>query len=687
MFSIFLASLSSLMLKILGLIQKHGYISKSSLAEEKGSSLGVDENSVLFESCLVAKNSKCQILSANNVSGFLEEPKAVGFVVQELFVGSDNFIVRSDQIIGSEIMGFVEEKIEELDQGSEKTEGYDQESETTEDFEQESNFSSPFYFKLLNPSFSANQESSSEMEKIISLEGVCGEKEKEEEEEEEEETNFRAEGKMEDEEFSYEIELIPSSHSSSLDQESDAHQKMEKYDSLNWMSSFLEEADESKSSLLDVNHENKATFDDDDDDEFLEMEPQSVKPSDDLDLERESDSSSLPSCVDANISSQQKCWDSDDEDDGLDVLSQHQNLVQQMKMELKSCRIRGLPTISEDSETPKMIEDLKPLEIDHKIGYKDVMDGIQRFYKSYTEKMRKLDILNYQTSQAISFLQLKETEAFTAGKKRANSVLPRFLAGKVRRVYADPMHKTISELHHDLEVVYVGQMCLSWEILWWLDARARELLEHDGEGRHSYNRTAEELQQFQVLVQRFMEDEQFEGRRNGNYVRSRCMIRSLLQVPTIKDDCAKTKEREERDDVITLEMLVGIISETMVIFQEFVFGDKKVTNCGGLIAKVDAQQHGLLLLEVVSSLGKKGRRMKEQMRGEKCIVRKLRKHQERGLDREMMEVQVDLRLVSRVLNMSRLTGDHLLWCQKKLNNVNFVGKKLRRDTCFLLFPC
>ncbi|KAG6391715.1 hypothetical protein SASPL_149473 [Salvia splendens] len=105
-------------------------------------------------------------------------------------------------------------KMEEFDQVSEKTEEYDQASVKTEDFEQESNFSSPFYFKLLNPSFSFNQESSLEMEKIVSLEGVCGEKEEE---------DFRAEGKMVDEEFCYEIELIPDSHSSSLDRESDAH--------------------------------------------------------------------------------------------------------------------------------------------------------------------------------------------------------------------------------------------------------------------------------------------------------------------------------------------------------------------------------------------------------------------------------------------------------------------------------
>ncbi|KAG6430474.1 hypothetical protein SASPL_108543 [Salvia splendens] len=100
----------------------------------------------------------------------------------------------------------------------------------------------------------------------------------------------------------------------------------------------------------------------------------------------------------------------------------------------KSCRIRGLPTISEDSETPEMIEDLRPLEIDHKIGFKEVIDGIQRFYQSYTNEMRKRDILNYRASHAAScFLQLKETKPFTAGKTRADFGLPRFLAGKGRR--------------------------------------------------------------------------------------------------------------------------------------------------------------------------------------------------------------------------------------------------------------
>lgn len=138
-------------------------------------------------------------------------------------------------------------------------------------------------------------------------------------------------------------------------------------------------------------------------------------------------------------------------------------------------------------------------------------------------------------THVVGFLHLKECEAFASFKKRVNPLLPKILAGKVRRVYADPMHKSIEEMNRDLEVVYVGQMCLSWEILWWLDARTRELLDYEEvEGSHSYNHAFEEFQQFQVLVQRFMEDELFKGRRHENYVKSRSIIRSLLQVPIIK---------------------------------------------------------------------------------------------------------------------------------------------------------
>lgn len=395
--------------------------SKSSLAEENGSNFSekrsqlddeenlelqsdkddsnaTTESSVLLQSGLVTKNSKCQVISGENLSGFLEEPKAVRFVVEELFVGSDYVVSSGDQTLGSETCDknyLSEQNLEE------NPEEFDQESEL-----------SPFYFKLLNASFSTTireetRENLAEMENI-------SEKGKEEESEF---CDFRVEGMngLEDEDFAYEVELIPSSHSSSLvaHQESDANgddgistipQEIEKNDSDNWMSSFLDQTDHPKSDDLD-GRSSCEQVEEDLEDEYIEFEPQESASSScaDADQSKESRGQNTMQTQDSSKEGQ-NCWDSDSDcdEDEPDVLSEHQHLVQQMKMELKNCRIRGLPTISEESETPKMIEDLRPLQIDHKIGYKDVMEGIHKFYKSYTEKMRKLDILNYQTSHAIS---------------------------------------------------------------------------------------------------------------------------------------------------------------------------------------------------------------------------------------------------------------------------------------------
>lgn len=102
--------------------------------------------------------------------------------------------------------------------------------------------------------------------------------------------------------------------------------------------------------------------------------------------------------------------DEEEEDDDEDDLEwDDDELVQQMKMEMKNARQGGLPTILEDdeegqevSESPKLAEDLKPLKIEEeKMEFKDHMREIQKVHKCYQEKMRKLDILNYQTMHAL----------------------------------------------------------------------------------------------------------------------------------------------------------------------------------------------------------------------------------------------------------------------------------------------
>ncbi|KAL3636240.1 hypothetical protein CASFOL_020787 [Castilleja foliolosa] len=641
----------SLIIKILGFISKYMYRSKYGVVEENGSncsanhsqkdnkvtsnnskivlSSGVSEKENSNEDIAKTEDSvfnstKCQFISSKDVIQYLEEPKIEKFLVQEMFVGSSEVLFSSDQ------------------QNLEKK---------SVQFDEEPNCLS-FRFNLYNHI--------PETEEIISINN----RERDADHKEEVFEEIEKLSSMGSNDFSYEVDFFPFSQFSTVDENQESgYGKNEKIDEALEFEGFS-------------------------DDEYLEFEPRC-------------DSLTRIISKDEEFKEQNIDFDSYSDSDEEDVLWEHQNLVRQMKTELKNCRIGGLPTISEECESSKMVGDLKPLKIDHKIEYKDVMDEIQKFHKSYLEKMRKLDILNYQTLHAISFLQLKDSEVFTSGKKTATFNLPKKIwPSKAQRIYADPAHKSISDMRRDLELVYVGQLCLSWEILCWLYIKSRELLKPEsvGKNQHSswYNRAADEFQQFQVLLQRFMEDEPFKGLRNQNYVRSRCSIRSLLQVPTIKDDCLKAdKEIREEHDAISLQFLAETIRESMMIFRDFVFSDKKATNVvvnGIHGTKIDLQdlQNSELLVDIISDLQKKDRKKREHVKSRNCIVKKLKKYQSSRPDDdniELLRTQTDLRLVSRVLSMSRLTIDQLVWCQDKLNNISFVSRKVYVEPSFLLFPC
>ncbi|GAV58109.1 DUF1666 domain-containing protein [Cephalotus follicularis] len=385
----------------------------------------------------------------------------------------------------------------------------------------------------------------------------------------------------------------------------------------------------------------------------------------------------------------------------LETLWEHQDLIEQLKMELKKVRATGLPTILEESESPKIMEDLKPWKIDEKFHHEDTMSELHKFYKSYRDRMRKFDILNYQKMYAIGFLQLKDPLKLIPSGNFSAPAIPTLLSQKVllskrKKSESDPMKKFMRELHSDLEIVYVGQMCLSWDILHWQYEKALQLWDSDPYGTRRYNEVAGEFQQFQVLMQRFIENEPFEGPRIQNYAKNRCVLRNLLQVPVIREDGKdkrKARRKEGDENAIRSDMLVEIMEESIRIFWRFVRADKDAHN---LIQKsrkgtqVEPQEPTDLELfaEVQASLLKKERKLKDMLRSGKCILRKFQKQQEGSSDQVLyFFTQVDMKLVARVLNMSKITPEQLLWCHNKLSNISFVNRKIHVDHSFSLFPC
>ncbi|TKW33113.1 hypothetical protein SEVIR_2G212400v4 [Setaria viridis] len=391
----------------------------------------------------------------------------------------------------------------------------------------------------------------------------------------------------------------------------------------------------------------------------------------------------------------------EEEEDELESLWEHQDLIEQLKLELKKVRSIGLPTILEESETPKApMEDLKPWRIDAKFLREDPMDELNKFYKSYRERMRKFDILCYQKMYAIDFLQLRGPQQSANSLKSLSptvaSILSHNFRPSRRRSPEDPSERFLKELRYDLETVYVGQMCLSWEFLRWQYEQARDLPESDPYHSHQYNQVAGEFQQFQVVVQRFVEDESFKGPRLPNYINNRCVLRNLLQVPVIKEDSLKDRMEDQRKGnyVITSEELEEIMEEAMHILWEFIKADKVETTPTSVIKGLssthvelqDPSDHDLMA-HIHAALQKKEKRLKDLLRTGNCIVKKFKKPKEDRSNQNLFFSQVDMKLVARVLRMPRITSEQLQWCKAKLDKIILVDRKIHREASFLLFPC
>ncbi|KAH9606809.1 hypothetical protein KSS87_001119 [Heliosperma pusillum] len=448
--------------------------------------------------------------------------------------------------------------------------------------------------------------------------------------------------------------------------------------------------DRNSSSLDDVSVESEQ---DEVESSFIELDPHVVDEFLDSD-ESEGECSTVDEL--RGVDSSESCDEAEVQVEN-DVLLEQKELIRQMKREMRQLKVSGLPTILEESESPRVEDDLRPLRIDERIRHKDRMDEIQIFYKRYLDKMRKLDISSQQTMYAIGLLQLKSQDQLDLNKKVSVPVMKSVLAQnfwshKLRKHEADHVKKLIRDLKRELELVYVGQLCMSWEILKWQYRKVEELQTHDPDGFRQYNQVAGEFQKFQVLLQRFTEDEPFHhGPRVQHYLKSRYALSNLLQVPLIKDD-SKNELKGDREGAIPISMLKEVIMSSMRSFWDFVRTDKDevhaITLMGIHGVHVDLQDpsDSDLLTEIRSSLHKKEKRLKDLVRSGNCIVRKFQKHQEPRLSPEMFLAQVELRLVSRVLSMSTLSSEQLLWCHKKMNKTDIIGRKVCIDSSFLLFP-
>ncbi|MCD7462606.1 hypothetical protein HAX54_048893 [Datura stramonium] len=309
-------------------------------------------------------------------------------------------------------------------------------------------------------------------------------------------------------------------------------------------------------------------------------------------------------------------------------------------------------------------------------------------FQKYDEEMLFFDRITAQ--------KLHETESL-----RSIQACPRSISDRIVHKLATSKNKKSSQHnpYHELEAAYVAQVCLAWEALSWNYKYFQRLRASRKNNSNNNNNdeskdpgcpayVAQHFQQFQVLLQRYVENEPYEnGRRPEIYVRMRCLAPKLLQVPEYRD-WEEDKGQEDYCSRISSDSFHQIMKEAIRTFMNFLKTDKENRYHILMAAFFKRKKRGsadatlLLLLKKVNKKIKS--KVKDLRRSGKCLrnTRRLREEEEM----EILMSLVDLKLVSRVLRMTQLNDEQLHWCEDKMSKVKVSGGKLQRDSSPLFFP-
>ncbi|CAO2818099.1 unnamed protein product [Amaranthus hypochondriacus] len=301
-------------------------------------------------------------------------------------------------------------------------------------------------------------------------------------------------------------------------------------------------------------------------------------------------------------------------------------------------------------------------------------------YQKYDEEIMFLDRISAQ--------KLHETESLKSIQVEPRSMSQRIfhkMGNKKKRSSNDDIYK--KNPYNELEVAYVAQVCLAWETLNWNyeNFKRKQMLRTQDLNHGCLAHVAQKFQQFQVLLQRYIECEPYEyGKRPQIFTRIRCVAPKLLQVPEYLD--YEGEEKEVTSGRIASTMFMKILEDSIQTFMNFLKADRE-THCQVISSLFKHHPKGSIdptLLKVYKKHNKKKKlKLKELQRSRICLrKKKLTKEEEM----EILMGLIDLKVVSRVLRMANITQEQLHWCEAKMDKLRILDGKLQRDSSPLFFP-
>ncbi|KAH6773279.1 hypothetical protein C2S52_003853 [Perilla frutescens var. hirtella] len=357
-------------------------------------------------------------------------------------------------------------------------------------------------------------------------------------------------------------------------------------------------------------------------------------------------------------------------------------------------------SVSVDSDNPEMEEDDDDFITNETSSseWRDVeaegrqfWSGFDAVYDIYCDRMLFFDRSSSQQLQELAQNHVGSHVPSTPSPKSASKKLASPLACLSLRKF-EPPEEEIEHLQHpvnnpyqDLETAYVAQVCLTWEALHCQYTQLSRKIACQPDSPTSYNQSAQQFQQFQVLLQRFIENEPFEqGSRPEIFARTRRSLPKLLQVPKIQ---ASSEERSTGEEALVHTVdatdLMRVMECSILSFREFVKTDKKKSGGVRSIFGSQNQMASPVQQQVQSSLEKKAMKVKELWKRSKSYKKK--SWPSTAEDVEMLLGLIDVKVLSRALRMMKIRKEEVFWCEEKMKKLE-VGRSSVSSSSSLFSP-
>ncbi|KAL1363629.1 hypothetical protein HN51_011836 [Arachis hypogaea] len=292
-------------------------------------------------------------------------------------------------------------------------------------------------------------------------------------------------------------------------------------------------------------------------------------------------------------------------------------------------------------------------------------------FQKYDEEMSLLDRISAQ--------KLEETEYLRSMEASPRSISER-IASSVKKKAGDIGH---NNPYGELEAAYVAQICLTWEALNWnyKNFESKHGWRHEADSGCPAS-TAQQFQQFQVLLQRYIENEPYEhGRRPEIYARMRLLAPKLLLVPQCPD-WENDEKHGSMESRISSASFLKIMEDGIRTFMKFLKADKEKP-CQMVAAYFWRNRRITVDPTLLRLIKKVNQKKRKKVKDVGLRKRKLRKGEEEEMD--VLMAMIDLKVVSRVLRMKELSEAQLHWCEHKMSKVRIVAGKLQTDYSTPLF--